>query len=292
MKFSVAILLIILFTNCNNSKPTLDENYETISYLEIKIDSLGNLPKTPYIIDLKRNQKRLVVIGTLHSRDTNNQMFPQIEKIYKELKPEVAINEGGQISKIYTDKKTAITNNGELGFLKFLCDKQNIKMLNGDMPDEKEFNELVKFSSREKALLFFASERFVLPYTYFGTKGNIESLYRSDFIEGYMAECGIKLKPEEKHFSYYKSLYEKYFNIPFSIDRINSDDFSPIRKTNDFCNVARKSKELRDKYLLKKIEEQLKHHNKVLVVFGGWHVLAIEPALKQIINRVESSASR
>jgi len=287
MKLPVAILLIILLTNCNQSKPGPDEDYETISYLEIKIDSLGNLPKVPYIIDLKRNQKRLVVVGTLHSRDTNNQMFPEIEKIFTQLNPHVAINEGGQVSKIYTDKNTAITNNGELGFLKFLCDQQNIKMLNGDMPDAKEFDELVRFSSREKALLFFASERFVLPYTYFGTKENIESLYKSDFIEGYMAGCGIGLKPEEKHFSYYKSLYEKYFNIPFSIDSIDSDDFSPVRKTSEFCNIARKSKELRDKYLLKKIDGQLRQHDKVLVVFGGWHVLAIEPALKQIINRVE-----
>ena len=61
----------------------------------------------------------------------------------------------------------------------------------------------------------------------------------------------------------------------------------PIKKTHHFCEVARKSKELRDKYLLKEIEEQLKYHDKVLVVFGGWHVLAIEPALKQIINRTE-----
>jgi hypothetical protein len=69
------------------------------------------------------------------------------------------------------------------------------------------------------------------------------------------------------------------------MNSIVSDDFSPIRKKHHFCEVVRKSKELRGNYLLQQIEEQLKHHDKVLVVFGGWHVLAIEPALAEIINK-------
>ncbi|MBI4647165.1 MAG: hypothetical protein HY738_11395 [Bacteroidia bacterium] len=224
-------------------------------------------------------------------------MFADIEKIFINLKPEVAINEGGQITKTYTDKNTAIIKNGESGLLKFLCDNQSIKMLNGDMPDSLEFSELIKTYSKDEALFFFASERFILPFTYTNNKVNLEclsigngildSLYKSDFIEGYLILEGIKLTIEERQFSYFKSLYKKYFKNEFSIYKISSDDFSPIRKRHYLCEVARKSKELRDKYLLKKIEEQLKLHDKVLVIFGGWHVLAIENALKQIMKNYE-----
>ena len=285
MKFLIFVSIIGIIAGCNSSQPVRTEDYKFISYLEIKVDSMGKLPEIPYVVDLHKGNKHLIVIGTLHSRDTNNLMFAEIEKIFKTFKPEVAINEGGQVKKTYTDRNSAIVKNGELGLLKFLCDKQGIKMINGDMPDEKEFYQLSEIYSKDEALLFFASERFVLPYTYWGENGNLDSLYKSDFIEGYLEPCGIKLKPEEKQFSYYKGLYKKYFNKEFNIDSICSDDFSPIRKTNYFCEVARKSKELRDRYLLQKIEEQLIHHDKVLVVYGGWHVLAIEPALTQIINQ-------
>ena len=285
IKLFISIFLVTIITNCSNLNSNSTEEYQTISYLDIDIDSLGMLPNVPYVVDLKKDNKRLIVIGTLHSRDTNNPMFGSIEKIFKEFEPEIAINEGGQVHKKYRLKKYAISDNGELGLLKFLSDNNNIKMLNGDMSDSAEFKELSTLFSVEKALLFFASERFVLPYTYFGETKNIDSLYMSDFINGYLLKSGIVLYDKEKQFSYYKSLYKKYFNVNFSITDIHSDDFSPIRKTNQFCEIARKSKELRDKYLLRKIEEQLKYYDKVLVVFGGWHVLAIEPALKQIINK-------
>ncbi len=203
------------------------------------------------------------------------------------MSPEVAINEGGEVLKMYTDRNTAIENNGEIGLLKFLCDKQKIKMINGDMPDDKEFEELSMAYSVDEALFFFASERFVLPYTYWDESGNIDSLYESDFIKGYLELCNIKLMPDKKSFSFYKQLYERYLKTKFSIKSICSDNFSPIRRKHHFCEVARKSKELRDKYLLRQIEEQLKNNDKVIVVFGGWHVLAIEPALKQIIKRAE-----
>ena len=281
----IYVILLNIVISCKNSIPDKTEDYKLISYLDIKVDSLGKLPTNPYVVDLHKNSKYLIVIGTLHSRDTTNQMFTDIEKIFINFKQEVVINEGGQVNKTYKDRNSAITKNGELGFLKFLCDNQSIKMVNGDMPDNQEFYELSKTYSKDEALFYFASERFVNPYIYLYKKGNLDSLYQTDFIESYLVPSGIKLTPEEKQFSYYNSLYKKYFNKEFRIDSMVIDDFSPIIKKHHFCEVARKSKELRDKYLLQQIEEQLNHHNKVLVVFGGWHVLAIEPALTQIINK-------
>lgn len=282
----ILVVFLNILTSCNNPNPATTEDYKLISYLDIKVDSLGHLPNNPYVVDLHKNNKHLIVIGTLHSRDTANQIFADIEKTFTILKPQIAINEGGLVKKKYSDRNSAIEKNGELGLLKFLCDNESIEMVDGDMPDDKEFYELSKAYSKDEALLFFASERFILPYTYWVKKGNLDSLYKSDFIESYVEPCEIKLTPEEKQFSYFKGLYKKYFNIEFTTDRICSDDFSPIRKQHHFCEVARKSKELRDKYLLQEISEQLDHHDKVLVVFGGWHVLAIEPALNRIINKV------
>lgn len=279
--------LISILTSCHNTNSDKTECYKLISYLDINIDSTGRLPQTPYVVDLEKENKHLIVIGTLHSRDTCDEMFTEIEKIFANMEPEVAINEGGEVSKVYADRNSAIKNNGEIGLLKFLCDKQQIKMMNGDMPDDAEFEELAKNYSKDEALFFFASERFILPYTYWGESGNLDSLYKSDFIDGYLEPCGIELTTEEKEFSYYQYLYKKYYKKDFNIDSICPDNFSPIRKNGHFCDVARKSKELRDQYLLQQIEEQLTNHDKVLVIFGGWHVLAIEPALTQIINKKE-----
>ena len=285
MKFLSSILFIGAFTGCTFDKPSEKEDHTFVSYLDIKIDSLGRPPEVPYTVDLQKNKKRLIVVGTLHSMNPDNPMFTKIEEIFNELNPEITINEGGQVSKTFIDRDTAISSDGETGLLKFLCDKKGIKMLNGDMPESDEFYELSKEFSQEEALLFFASERFVLPYKYFNQTGNFDSLYENDFMKGYMEVNGIKLAPKEKTFSHYKMLYQKFFQLEFSMENIQPDNFSPIRKTHPFCEIARASKKTRDRYLAQQIESQLKQHDKVLVVFGAWHVLAIEPTLRQIINR-------
>ena len=278
--FSLTFVLISWTTNA-----IAQQSYETISYLKIKVDSLGNLPVNPYIINLENKDKRLVVIGTQHTRDTSSPLFVEMEKAFKNWQPAVVINEGGNLTKTYTSRNEAIKRSGELGLVKYLADNAGIKTINGDAPDKLEFDELTLAFSKEAALLFFASERFIFPYAFGQFSGELEQAYDSIFIKMYLEKEGIILAPHEKTFAYYKQLYKKYFSEEFSLDNINQADFIPFSTKHYFNGVARKSKELRDIYLCQQIEAQLRTHYSVLVVYGGWHVLAIEPALTQIINR-------
>ena len=149
----------------------------------------------------------------------------------------------------------------------------------------KNLTNFRKLIQREEAILFYGSERFVFPFAFGQYEGAIDTNYVNNSIEKDYKQTNIKLSNNEKTFDYYKSLYKKYFNTEFTLDTISQLDFTPFSKRNHFCDVSRKSKEFRDKYLLRQIEEQLNKHDKVMVVYGGWHILAIEPALKQIMNR-------
>lgn len=291
MKYFLSFVSLVTIFSCDNSvQNSTEENksmdYQLVSYLEINIDSLGRLPENPYIVDVEKNGKRIIIVGTLHSRDTLDPMFISIENIFNKFKPTLAINEGGEVTNSYLDRNSAIDKDGEVGLLKFLCDGVKIKMINGDAQEKDEFFKLSKAFSREEALFFFASERFVLPIKHWGTgEYYLDELYQTDFIDGYIKRCGIELGEDEKTFEYYRKLYKKYFNKNFHIDDIKSDDFVTIKNQNHFSEVARKSCEYRDRHLLSLIEFELKKHDKLIVVFGGWHVLAIEPAIKQIIER-------
>lgn len=280
-KFTVISVLLFLFTHAYTQ-----QLYPVISYLKIKVDSMGNLPQNPYVVTLQNKNKHLVVIGTQHTFDTTSPVFSIIEKAFTDLQPEIVINEGGNLTKTYISRNSAIVQNAELGLEKYLADKTGIKTCNGDEPEKMEFEELSKAYSKEEALVQFASERFIFPYAFGQYSGDLERDYDSLFIKNYLDKEGIELTPEEKSFSYYKNLYKKYFHQDFALDKISMLDFAPFGTRNHFNEVTRKSKELRDAFLCKQIEEELKLYNRVLVVFGGWHVLAIEPALTQIVSRV------
>lgn len=284
-KFPKKLFLLFCLTTIFSCKTKQNDDYKLISYLDIKVDSLGNLPTNPYILKYVQGDKELLVIGTQHSRDTLNPMFDSIENLFFKFKPELIINEGGNLTNSYTNRNSAIVKAGELGLEKFLADNAGIKTYNGDEPFGLEFTELTKAYSKEEAILFFGSERFVFPFAFGQYEGDIDTNYVNHFIEKDYKKSNIQLNDTEKTFDYYKQLYKKYFRAEFSLDAINQQDFAPFSRRHHFCDITRKSKELRDRYLLRQIEEQLKTHNKVMVVYGGWHILAIEPALKQIMNK-------
>jgi hypothetical protein len=52
-----------------------------------------------------------------------------------------------------------------------------------------------------------------------------------------------------------------------------------------FGAVGRASKEIRDQALLNKIDQALDRYDRVFVVFGGSHRVAVEPALKKIMEK-------
>jgi len=278
-------LFLIMFMTIFSCKTKPNDDYKLISYLDIKVDSLGKMPRDPYILTFKKGSKELLVIGTMHSRDTLNPMFDSIERLFYEFNPEVIINEGGNLHKTYPNRNFAIAMDAELGLEKYLADKVGIKTINGDEPFGNEFYELSQTYSKEEAILFFGSERFVFPFAFGQYRGEIDSNYVNNFIEKEYVKNNIALTDNEKTFDYYKKLYKKYFQTEFTIDTINQQDFAPFSRRHHFCDVTRKSKEFRDRYLLTQIETQLQTHNKVMVVYGGWHILAIEQALKQIIDR-------
>ena len=293
MKLFICLLSLFFLLTCASLRTSNDEDFKLISYLDIQVDSTGNLPVNPYIIDLENLGKRLVVIGTQHSYDSLNPMYLEMEKVFYSVAPEVIINEGGDLTKTYSSLSEAIAMDSDLGFVKFLADSVGIETVNGDEPERLEFEELADAYSREEAILFYGSERFMFPYLFGEFKGKLPELYESIFIANLMNYHRVKLKPSEQKFTYYQEAYANFFhqnldwgNFDQLRDSISQLDFIPFQDAHHFNKVARTSKELRDRYLLRTIEEQLERHDIVMVVYGGWHVLAIEPALKQIIQRI------
>lgn len=289
MKFLIIIFILISIgcQNQKNNESNAKECCSKLSYLEIPIDSLGNLPQTPYVISLQNGKNQLLVYGTIHSNDSTNNMFDIIESGIIEFNPDIVIHEGGVIEKTFLSRNKAIVESGELGLLKYLADKEGFLLLNGDINFNREFNELLKIYTREEVMYFFITQRFIFPLIHFSESTNLDSLYLNEFVDGYLKSNKINLLPEEKELKYYYELYKKYNGKRFELNDIDYNHLSPIVKGGHFNDVARKSAEIRDDYLLENINRNLQIHKKVMVVFGGWHILVLEPKLNQLMNEVE-----
>lgn len=270
-------------------QPKVDKPFTTISYLDIKLDANGHLPSNPYILKFKNGKKQIVFCGVEHlteNNDVENEMFSKIENEFYKFRPNVCINEGGDISQNkYTSKNDALRKDGEIGLTKIMADSLKIKTVDGDPKIAFEFSELLKQYSKGEFLAYIVTERLMwsLVGENIHDEKEIENSYNK-FIEKYIIEKGaVDLTIAERKFDFYKVNYQKLVGRKFSLTDLKpTNPFDPKGK---FQEIGRKSKNIRDQFLLKTIDELLEDNDKVFIVFGGWHLLTCEPGLKEIINK-------
>lgn len=286
------VLLSLILVSCGNKKDKLTNPvYPTKSYLSIKLDAAGHLPANPYILKFDNAKKHIVFCGVNHLANQSNiqdPMYLGIEKAFFDFKPDVCVNEGGDVSnKTYASKKEALVKDGEIGLLKILADSLKIKTVNGDMTDSLEFKQLLAKYPPDEFLAYIVTERFM-----WGLKGqgitdtNTIKRNYTGFIKNYIMKKGaVKLLPGQQTLSFYKAGYQKLLGRPFDIRQL--EPTNPFDPKGKFQEIGRASKEIRDQNLLRTIDSLLKTHQKVFIVFGGWHLLTCEPGLRQIINQSE-----
>lgn len=295
MKTYILILLSLFLANCSSSKLNAKSQknpktlYPTISYLTIKLDQSGSLAENPYIVEFENGKKKIIFCGVNHltnNSDINNPMFRKIERKFFDSSPNVSVNEGGDISKkIYESKEEVLLKDGEIGLIKYLSDSFKIQTTNGDIMASLEFKELLKSYSKAEFLAYIVTERLMwsLRGEAITDQKEIDTRY-SQFINTYIIKHGnVKLNKKEQSLNFYKASYEKLLNRKFDIEEL--EPTNPFDPSGKFQEIGRRSKEIRDQYLLKTIDNLLNTNDKIFIVFGGWHLLTCEPGLKEIIKR-------
>jgi hypothetical protein len=277
------------YSQTNKSiKNDINYIYPTVNYLKIKLNS-GKLPSNPYILEFINGKKKIIFCGTNHLTDKSgidNPMYAKIEEKFLSVRPDVCLNEGGDISqKKYASRKDALLKDGEIGLTKILADSLKIKCINGDMPENYEFRELLKKYSVEEFIAYVVNERLMweLKGKNISKQEDVEKEYKK-FIQGYIMQLGkVKLTETQQSFNFFKTSFKKVLGRPFDINR--PEPTNPLEPKSKFQQIGRTSKEIRDQNLLATIDRLLDTNDKIFVVFGGWHLLTCKPGLEEIINR-------
>lgn len=289
----LSVLVILLMAGCQSRSKQSESisHFRTVDYVEIG-RQMERVP-TPYVIDVSHQSKRLIFVGCDHVRDSTHKQFATIQRLFSQLKPQVAFNEGGQINENihYSSLSKAASEAGETGCLKYLSDQDGIRLLNGDTPDSLEFALTLKRYSKEEMYLYYVMERIVIPYL---SHGNQQESFETYFTDGtkWLANNHFPLTAHEQTLGYFKKLYQKYIKRPFvpaltndveKFDYINGGDCH-------FCAIGRQSKMIRDSLLLTKLDQALDQHDRIIVTFGKGHALVVKPALLQIIDKNRSES--
>lgn len=282
------VFILVLVVSCNSAIKDSKQNKTWTTRNYVEVGKMMDTVKTPYVIDVAgANGKRIIFIGCVHDAKSTHPQFSIIEKDFADLKPQLVFNEGGAIAnKVhYATIDQAIQKDSETGVLKYYADKGGIKMLDGDMQAKTEFKLTLQKQPKEDLYLYYVMERIVIPYHY-GAYGDeeFENVFNC-IIEKHFIKNGFPLSVKEKKLSYFKDLYRRNTGEKFDLTNLDLEAFDYINDHCKYCAVGRVSKMTRDSVLLSKIDVALNQYDRIMITFGHGHALAVEPALKEIVNR-------
>lgn len=287
MRHVLKVLFFLCFASCKmviKANESTKDKYPGVDY--VKVGELSGLYDDPYVFNLRNNKKELVFIGTEHTNNPKHKQFKIIETYFSHAVPQIVFHEGGPLLDT-THLKTseeAIMNHQETGYLKFLCKNWGIPMENADLTAKEEFALMLQKFPQEELFLYYTVERLIYPFQHgFEANKTLQEAY-SSFISNYLLKHGFPITAQQNDFTYFEKLYKKHLGQSFNLETYNYSKFNFLQDNGKFTQIGRTSKVMRDNALLDKIDQALDQHDRVFVIFGSAHALAVEPALVKIIK--------
>jgi hypothetical protein len=281
------ILFAAFVTACALVSPPPEATPEPRSYLALPVDSLGMLPSLPYVWEDSAGIKHLAVVGTLHTRDPRAPMYIEIERVFERLRPDLVLHESRGPERADTLRDRAIERGGGIGHAHYLANRQGAVIQSGDAPERAEFAALLERYPAEEVLVFLTSQRLLGGYD--PDSAAVAQAYPR-FFTGYLHEYGLPFRDGWDTWSGFLRTYARVMGRPLTASSWDPDWVSPIRDAGRLSEIARASTEFRDEWLLNAIRQELQDHDRVLVIFGGWHVVALEPVLGSVLRQAGGCA--
>ena len=241
---------------------------------------------TPYIYQLENQNKKLLILGSEHTNDPKNSQFNDFKKLFLEFKPEVVYVEGGWDKSDQIPKESLAIQKGEMAFIVFLAQKNNVKIESWEPGMKNEIEHLIKKYSKEELFAHFIL-RTVRQYNQYGKS------------KGYFSRQIMEIKKltNWNNFSYsmanLKKIHKNIFGVEFKPDNWKLYNIPPYILKGDTAigpsvlnHIARDEMIFRDSFAVKAILNEFTKHKRVLAIMGAGHAVVQEPVYREYFNKL------
>lgn len=244
----------------------------------LSLPDQGTLPQLPYVLRRDVGAKHLMVAGTLHLRNAGSPMYARLSATLDAAQPQVILHEG-EIPAGLADlpRAQAISIGADLGFVASYALSKRIPLRSADAPLDHEISALLARHTAEDILVFLVAQRLIG-----GARAPDLRATGVQYPEFHanLVRHGLPSQPMHQRWEGYLRAYERVVGKPLSAATWSPDMLNPTKRSGGKLNeIVRSSERVRDRFLLGRINEALVRYDRVAVVFGGWHVLAVEPIL-------------
>jgi hypothetical protein len=280
----VAGLLALLLAAASVGRGYADERAGQAApnnYLQLRGST--KLDVRPYVWERTEGKKHIVVIGTSHLRDPHSPMYQRMAAIFERVQPQFILHESSAPDDLATETRDqAIRRGADLGFTVQLARQSGIPTESADAPAKEEMTELLAHHPVGDVFVYLVATRLVGSYRNPDLKEDA-SEYPA-FFDSQIVGNGVPAQKDWKAWDGFLREYRRVVGRPLTVKTWDPRLLDPTLDLGRLNEVARTSDTLRDQYLLASIHRSLQQYDRVVVVFGDDHVLALEPALEGVLK--------
>lgn len=229
---------------------------------------------TPYVVDVTRGGRRLVLFGTQHSSEPADPLFDAIETAFLRLAPTFALHEGTPPA-LEPDREIAIRRHGEAGLVRHLAARAGIETQSLDIPLPDEARLLLRAIGRGDALVYLVV-RQLASFNRKTARMDYDGYFR-DFFDLIGPALGI----EGLDWPLIEAEHLQVLGYRLSPREVTAEHTNPMRDELPTQRLSRLSNRLRDEFILDRLVIALQRHERVFATIGVTHAVMLEPALKR-----------
>jgi hypothetical protein len=272
-KISIASLIVLLFAL---SAVTAQEKTPSV----MTFDEYAKVRHGyPYIVELQIGKGALLYFGAQHTFDPKDAQIAQIEKRWKEFRPTVAYNEGGNPS-VSKTLDEAVSKSGEPGLVRFLAARDKVPAFSLEPSQVDEAAMLLKTYTSEQVKVYYA----LRPIPQFRKRKNDETIeaFMTNVLGFLSRISGLESAPNsvaelEKSCLWLSPQLKDWRDVEQSW-------YDPVASHAYTNHISRLSSEFRDLHMVKLLIDEVKQGKRVFAVVGGSHVVMQERALKALAS--------
>jgi hypothetical protein len=239
----------------------------------------------PYLMNIYTpDGGSLIYFGERHSNDPSDQQFAEVEYLWKEFKPDIAFNEGGN-PPVEATRDLAISTYGGPGLVRFLAARDKIPVRSLDPTRSEETAVLRRKHSAEQIKLFFALRQMVEYHRIIGGADSYED-HLQKTLNILNSVPGLDVQP--KSISEVESTFQRVFPGQGSYRDSKPSWFDPTLSETVFNTMARTSSDFRNGYMVELICRTVNERKRLFAVVGASHVVMQEEAIREILKQKSS----
>ena len=230
----------------------------------------------PYILRLGSTEGQLLYFGSRHVYDPADPLVAEIEKLWGEFAPTMALNEGGA-PPVAETIQDAVRQFGEAGLVRYLAARDKVPVMSLEPTPVEEVATLLPYYSREQIKLFYVLRQ--IPH-YRQATLSIPLKERVEEDLGVMAAL-YDLPGAPRTLGEIQELCDRLLPDVARWSDVPQSYFDPVRETARFTNdISRRLSNLRDEHMVDLLVREVRQGARVFAVVGGSHVVMQEPGLQ------------